>query len=186
MKIFLDTEFTGLHKNTTLVSLGLVTEDDVFFYAEFTDYDKSQVDDWLQLNVIDKLYVKEDALIASAVWISEDTVRKYDSNLVIGNNDHNEYALRKWLEQFDSIEMWSDCLSYDWVLFNNIFKHAFNLPKNISYIPFDICTLMKMKGIDPDIDREEFARIKVDGNKHNALYDAKIIKACYERLVLMK
>lgn len=186
MKIFLDTEFTGLHKDTTLVSIGMVTEDDVFFYAEFTDYDKSQVDDWLQSNVIDKLYVKEDTLIAGAAWISDDTVRRYDSNLVTGNNDHVMFALKKWISQFDSIEIWSDCLAYDWVLFNNIFKHAFNLPKNICYIPFDICTLMKVKGIDPDVNREEFARIKVDGNKHNALYDAKIIKACYERLVLIK
>ena len=39
-KIFLDTEFTGLHKNTTLISLGLVSECGKTFYAEFTDYDQ--------------------------------------------------------------------------------------------------------------------------------------------------
>ncbi len=55
MKIFFDTEFTGLHQNTTLISIGCVAEDDRQFYAEFTDYDRSQVDDWIKLNVIDKL-----------------------------------------------------------------------------------------------------------------------------------
>jgi len=44
MKIFFDTEFTGLHQNTTLISIGLVTEQEHSFYAEFDDYDKSQVD----------------------------------------------------------------------------------------------------------------------------------------------
>jgi len=78
--------------------------------------------------------------------------------------------------------MWSDCLAYDWVLFNDLFGHAFNIPKNVYYIPFDICTLFKLKGIDPDINREEFAGMQ--GAKHNALHDAKVIKACYEKLMV--
>ena len=55
MKIFLDTEFTGLHKNTSLISLGMVDERGRTFYAEFTDYDESQCDDWIQKNVINNL-----------------------------------------------------------------------------------------------------------------------------------
>lgn len=54
-KVFLDTEFTGLHKNTTLISIGLVSECGKTFYAEFTDYDRSQVDEWIQTNVINNL-----------------------------------------------------------------------------------------------------------------------------------
>lgn len=37
MKIFFDTEFTGLHKDTTLISLGMISEDGRRFYAEFND-----------------------------------------------------------------------------------------------------------------------------------------------------
>lgn len=51
MKLFFDTEFTGLHKDTTLISLGMVDEDGRTFYAEFNDYDKSQCDEWIQKNV---------------------------------------------------------------------------------------------------------------------------------------
>lgn len=35
---------------------------------------------------------------------------------------------------------------------------------------------------DTDINREEFAAMKDSSQKHNALWDAKVIKACYEKL----
>jgi len=41
---------------------------------------------------------------------------------------------------------------------------------------------MKIKGVNPDISREEFIENAIEGKKHNALYDAKVIKACYEKL----
>ena len=58
-RIFLDTEFTGLHQHTTLISLALVSESGEEFYAEFNDYDRNQVDDWLEHNVIRHLEMKE-------------------------------------------------------------------------------------------------------------------------------
>ena len=59
MNIYFDTEFTGLHKDTTLISIGLVTENGDTFYAEFDDYDKTQCNDWIQENVINNLYGEE-------------------------------------------------------------------------------------------------------------------------------
>jgi uncharacterized protein YprB with RNaseH-like and TPR domain len=35
-KLFLDTEFTGLHQNTTLISIGLIADTGDTFYAELT------------------------------------------------------------------------------------------------------------------------------------------------------
>ena len=43
--------------------------------------------------------------------------------------------------------------------------------------------MMFDKGVDPDISREEFA--KTSGFKHNALYDAEVIKICYNLLKSM-
>ena len=80
--------------------------------------------------------------------------------------------------------MWGDCLSYDLVLFNQIWGHAFSIPKNVYYIPFDICTLFKVKGIDPDINREQFSELVDGSQQHNALWDAKVIKACYDKLMV--
>lgn len=171
-KIFFDTEFTGLHQNTTLISIGLVSECGKTFYAELTDYDKSQVDGWIQENVIDKLLGNE--MFKDNYW---------DHNLRMGGNSPAvKGALEVWLNQFEQVEMWSDCLSYDWVLFCQLFGHAFNIPKNVYYIPFDICTLFSVKGIDPDISREEFAEVKIKDKKHNALFDAQVIKKCYDKL----
>jgi len=200
MKCFMDCEFTGLHQETTLISLGMASEDGKKFYAEFNDYRQDQVNDWIQDNVISKLKFGAPPEGQQEVL----TVSRSDDNPV-GNNIYNGCSiemrgdsdeireeLEKWLAQFDEIEIWSDCLSYDWVLFNNIFGHAFNLPKNINYIPLDICTLFKIKGIDPDISREGFAGITsveggiADQNKHSAIWDAEIIKMCYEKLVNLK
>lgn len=173
MKIFLDTEFTGLHKNTTLISIGMITETEKTFYAEFNDYDKSQINDWIQKNVIKNLSSDQYALSTMA-----DTTFN-------GNKKDIASHLNQWLKQFDNIEIWSDCLAYDWVLFNDIFGSAFDIPKNVYYIPFDICTLFKIKNIDPDINREEFAEINLnsDCTKHNSLFDAMVIKKCYEKLM---
>lgn len=195
-RIFFDTEFTGLHKNTTLISIGLVSEDGRTFYAELNDYDKSQVDDWVNENVIKNLIMNppqpgEQEYYARS-RLKKDIPLTEQWNLQMRGSKH-EVAdeLYLWLTQFDKVEIWSDCLAYDWVLFNDIWGHAFNIPSNVYYIPFDICTLFKVKGIDPDINREEFASDYIEKHntrltadlKHNALWDAIVIKACYNKLM---
>lgn len=180
VKLFFDTEFTGLHQFTSLISIGIVAEDiGATFYAEFTDYDKSRVDDWLQDNVISKL-----------IYNGRDSFAKRVGNGIQmrGTTEEVREELGKWLSQFNQtgVEIWSDCLAYDWVLFNQIFGHAFSIPDYVYYIPFDICTVFKMKGIDPDINREEYAGEHAglgDGYKHNALHDAMIIQRCYKKLM---
>jgi hypothetical protein len=186
-KIFFDTEFTGLHQKTTLISIGLISECGKTFYAELTDYDKSQIDDWLEENVINNLYLKSPSPYPT----------NFDNQLVCGPTHQIKWYLKEWISQFESVEMWSDCLAYDWVLFNEIFGHAFNIPKNIYYIPFDLCTLLKLQDINPDISREELACIgnmkmpngmfpekTEDIPKHNALWDAIVIRECYKNAVI--
>jgi len=180
MKIFFDTEFTGLHQNTTLISIGLVAENGKTFYAEFNDYDKSQIDNWLQGNVIDNLLFNCYDYYQNAPETFITKINDYHlkaSSIIVAEH------LNIWLSQFEKVEMWSDCLSYDWVLFSQLYGHAFNIPKNVYYIPFDICTLLAIRNIDPDINREDFSGLNnsPDKIKHNALWDAKVIQACYYR-----
>lgn len=59
MKLFFDLEFTGLRKNTTPISIGIVSEDGKKFYAEFVDYDRGQCDDWILENVIRRMKFSE-------------------------------------------------------------------------------------------------------------------------------
>ena len=51
------------------------------------------------------------------------------------------------------------------------------------YIPFDLATVFQVVGIDPDVCREEFAELKEDDlPQHNALRDARVQLACYQKL----
>jgi hypothetical protein len=193
-RIYFDCEFTGLHQDTTLISLGITSDCGKTFYAEFNDYDQSQIDPWLKENVIDNLRFR-----APKEGESEHFIASRDSDNPVGNDIYRGYSVElrgskkeiraelvRWLNQFESVEVWGDCLAYDWVLFCQLFGHAFNLPKNVHYIPFDLCTLLKINGIDPDISREDFAWesdfLEDQGKKHNALWDAKVIRACVDRI----
>ena len=195
MRIFFDTEFTGLHQNTTLISIGLVSEDDERFYAELPDFDRRQIDPRIQNNVIENLWLVGD----------EDCWRGTVENpLVKGPRGVVAQRLQTWLARQSTknavygdlrnafpdrhpqkLEMWSDCYAYDWVLFCDLFGGAFGVPDCVYYIPFDLSTLLKVRGIDPDISREEYAGLTGGAAKHNALWDAKVIKACYEKAVVV-
>lgn len=209
--LYWDMEFTGLHKGTTLISLGIVSNCGKTFYAEFTDFDKAQVDYWIEQNVINKLRLTDKIGKSNSSWenwISDEKEYQNALEFELADKDMSHFEcigetpmvrnrLEKWLSQFQSIEMHSDCLSYDWVLFCDIWGHAFNIPNNIYYIPFDICTTFKNKGIDPDINREEFIGAKAlneicsilktipEKGKHNALFDAYVIKYCNKKLMTL-
>lgn len=172
MNLYMDSEFTNLHQRTTLISLALIAEDGSSFYAEFTDYDRSQVNSWLDENVFKHL------TLADGHYSNE------GGHVQICHNTRFITAeLEEWLEQFEDIVIWSDCLAYDWVLFCELFGGGMCLPKNVNYIPMDICTLFHMKGIDPDVSRLEFIDEELPLTLHNAYDDAYVIKACYEKLM---
>ena len=179
MEVFFDTEFTGLHQNTTLISIGCVSNAGDTFYAELSDFDYSQVDEWILNNVVNNLKFYNNAMedhIAIEGYITE----------AYGDKGFVAQKLHHWLLKYSEVEMWSDCLAYDWMLFNQLWGHAFNIPKHVYYIPFDISTVFKVNGIDPDINREEFAGISDNSLKHNALCDARVIKECYTKLMTIK
>lgn len=197
MNLFFDFEFTGLHTGTTPISLGIVAENFGFFYAEFTDYDETQIErekdggEFIKTNVLDNLILEKQNLKEN------DFYEYYKGNdlfamKVRGNKSFIVEKLKKWLFSFNTqLEMWGDCLHYDWVLFLDLFGSAFDLPECVYYIPFDICTLFKIKNIDPDINREEFVKEYIKtykeaddfSNKHNSLHDADIIMYCYNKLI---
>lgn len=197
MNLFFDFEFTGLHAGTTPISLGIVAENFGFFYAEFTDYDETQIErekdggEFIKTNVLDNLILEKQNLKEN------DFYEYYKGNdlfamKVRGNKSFIVEKLKKWLFSFNTqLEMWGDCLHYDWVLFLDLFGSAFDLPECVYYIPFDICTLFKIKNIDPDINREEFVKEYIKtykeaddfSNKHNSLHDADIIMYCYNKLI---
>ena len=181
MKIFFDTEFTGLHKDTTLISIGLISEDRRCFYAELTDYDEAQCSDWIKEHVIANLNLSK-----------LECDRKYIANYHVGTKDDIALALGNWFKQFGQVELVSDVCHYDMVLLIDLFGTAFNLPDNVSAscydINQDIARYYKISQLEAfDKSREEILWDRwrdgsVSGDKHNSLYDAKVIRELYQIL----
>ena len=184
MKIFFDTEFTGLHKNTTLISIGLVDENDRCFYAEFTDYDESQCDDWIKEHVIDNLLYKHFDKEGEPNTISIFGNKYYAK----GDKRYIKNQLEEWLLPYDKVQLISDVCHYDMVLFIDLFGTAFDLPRCINPashdINQDIARYYEISEKEAfDFSREKILKdnnIIIKGYKHNSLYDAKVIKAIYE------
>lgn len=182
MKIFFDCEMTGLHKDTTLISIGMIAENGKTFYAEFEDYNQSQVDEWIELNVLGR-----------CLFLNKYNKNKIqpsynlDNVCMVGTKKEVSNILKEWLNQFDKVQLVSDVCHYDMVLFTDLFGSAFDLPANISAYCHDINQdIAKFYNIDSysafDKYREEIIKIDTSkNNKHNALYDAKVIKAIYEK-----
>lgn len=179
MNIFFDTEFTGLHKNTTLISIGLVSADGRTFYAELTDYDEGQCDEWIKGNVIDNLLFKNECFVRRD---------RHGEQEVRGTKQQAAAYLRRWLSQFDDVQLVSDVCHYDMVLLIDIFGTAFDLPENVSASCHDINQdIAKHYGIS---EKNAFNKSReailaenstlIGGEKHNALYDAFVIREIYK------
>lgn len=200
MKIFFDTEFTGLHKDTTIISIGLIDENGRTFYGEFSDYDESQCDNWIRENVIKHLKWSKEGPV-------EDFVNIYvNSWEAFGSKEYIKIVLSEWLSKYDYVDLVSDCCHYDMVLFIDIFGDAWSIPDVVNPACHDInqdiakyfdisekeaFDLSREKFIEKvNIDRqdeqnnfdisEEEKIINIEGDKHNSLYDAKVIREIYK------
>lgn len=182
MNIFFDTEFTGLRKDTTLISIGMISENGKTFYAELTDYNEELCNVWINDTVIKNLYARYPNQLDNAPYIE---------NFHTGNKECIAKALKMWLKQFDDIQFISDVCHYDMVLLIDLFGTAFDLPKNVSPVCYDINQdIARHYGISSreafNKSREKIVKElcgeKIGGEKHNSLYDAKVIKAIYDEI----
>lgn len=168
----------GLYKDAKLISIGLISDDGREFYAEFTDIDVNSQDDWIKQNV----------LVNTAYYGNKDIKGITDSNnYYIGDKIIIQKYLKEWLLQFGDIQLISDVCHYDMVLFIDIFGSAFDLPENVCASCHDINQdIAAYYMIDEktafDFSREQILsdnEIYIEGDKHNSLYDAKVIKNLY-------
>ena len=181
MRVYLDTEFEGLWKTAKLISLGLVSEDGKEIYIEFNDIDIDNQDEWIKQNVlINTVYYGNKGI--NNITESE--------NYFICNKEKAKEILIEWFKQFIEVQIVSDVCHYDFVQFIDIFGTAFDLPKNICASCHDINQdiakyyyITESKAFE--ISREDILEqnnIFIEGEKHNSLYDAKVIKEIYKIL----
>ena len=181
--IFFDTEFTKLSKEGQLISIGLVTEDGKHFYAEFTDFDLNKCTSFVKTDVIPnlKFYNK----MPNKTFVKTDP---FDYN-VLGATKLIKDHLAIWLKNFRKYQITfvADVLMYDWVLFVDIIADIYGdmpiFPKNINYIPIDLANLFTFKGLDADLNRQEY--LTKTFKQHNALEDAKQCMFCYNKLMAL-
>lgn len=189
MNIYFDCEFTGLRKDTSLISIGFVSENGEEFYYEFEDYDKNQCDDWIKNNVLNNTVFlnlsseeEKDRLMTQ--------FHQQKKNYWCGTKENCRQLLEDWFEQFRDVQLVSDVCHYDMMLFIDLFGTPFDLPDNVSPVCYDINQdISLLEGVSEreafDINREEFLEEHNKSNiidkdaKHNSLYDAKIIKEIY-------
>lgn len=176
---FIDFEFSGLHMKTTPISIGIVTDSGYKFYAEFNDYDKSQCDDWINENVINKLEFNQ-----YFHYLENDEENK--SVKLKNNKEKISESLNIWLKQFKNIEFWGDSISYDWLLFIDVLglgNKMRKLPNNFySNNAFDIATILHVNYDKTKTNRHELLGIEKI-NQHNSLYDAEITMKLYNKFV---
>lgn len=178
--IFLDTEFTDLNRGAELISLALVAEDGRYLYAELTDFDRENCSDFVKGHILPILTLEEQP---NGVVMNDGNV------LYKGDKAGLAEQINLFVSKYGKVHIWADNHSWDWMLFCDLYGHAFNIPKNIFYIVFDIATLLLAKGFDPDVSRHSLVEM---GNlpesiqamaQHHALYDAYVELEVYRDLI---
>lgn len=197
--IYFDCEFTGLQKETDLISIGLVDADGKTFYAEFTDYRKELIQDknWFEENIFKNLKHPE-------------TVLEGDNWTIEGTKEEVRKQFMFWMDERCKnhiVQFVSDVCHFDFVLLQDLIsagKGALVIPSNLISpvcvdLNMDIGTSIKR---DPDTNNTNFvpARVAFDvtredlakqlnpsftfdeNDKHNALHDAKVIREIHRGL----
>ncbi|MBE3663037.1 hypothetical protein BOO91_19110 [Vibrio navarrensis] len=180
MRLFLDTEFTGLKQDAELLSLALVDEHGRAFYAECQARYGASVDNWIAEHVLAHTRWLSLPSCAPSEWLQEGEVRYgFDSD------ENIAHQLKHWFSQYERVELWADCPAYDWVLFCQLFGGSQYLPRPLSYVVNDFATLLTLQGRDPLLQRISLLapNQQPQGQPHNALYDARLLKACFGQLI---
>lgn len=172
--VFLDTEFTGERQNTTLISISLITLHGKSIYLTLNDFDESQIDEWINKNVIKKINATNSINSYLAAQEIHNFLKNYSDN--------------------EKVYIVSAGLTLDIVLLIELYKHlpenkkiknfAFkNLPYYLNHhTGIDLNTLLRVVGFDLSLPRESYVESKAK-NRHNSLHDAKIVKLCFEKAI---
>lgn len=167
MNVFFDTEFTELGPKAQLISIGMVADNGQKFYAEFIDYNKENLNDWIKENVLSNLLVDYRSNQHISFFKKSNEIGKNDSNVVamliahpeiidlfnkVPENTRFKHAesnlvlssLKYWFNEISNnsqerIQLVSDVCHYDMTLLCNLFGGSFNLPSNVNPVCYDIC-----------------------------------------------
>ena len=193
--VFFDTEFTQLSKSGELISIGLINLNGETLYLEILGF-SPVTSPWMIDNVFAQTKwvsqtgrLKDTTNVLTLTDISKE-INWSDRNIEgVTTKDLAGKIIYRWLAEKTTTPaiMWSDCYAYDWMLLIDILtdgQTALDVDSNLMfYIPVDISTLLLANNIDPDCNREDCAGLTDRTEKHNALYDARVIREIYLKLM---
>lgn len=157
MRYFYDTEFLENGHTIDLISIGIVAEDGSEYYAvnKTALWDRIAQDPWLMDNVVPHLPPRTDPDWKTHVEIA---------------NDVSQFLM----PDEDGIELWADYAAYDHVALAQLFGRMINLPPQIPMFTHEFQQAWNAMG-RPALPEQ------TDG-LHDALADARHLKACFEHL----
>lgn len=174
---------TGQHKNTTLVSIGLIAQEGRAFYAESTEYDWSQIGDYVADDILSECLMigRDDSpprskttLIKPFGDILDECTFIYDDRKQIAK------AIMLWLEPYKEVIFFVDRYIYKWRLFCDLFGGPTHLPKKINPTPIDLATCLYVFNQDPNMDRSIMSVTENESHqKNNALWDTLVVRRSF-------
>lgn len=153
---FLGTEFNEDGRTIDLISIALVSEDGLVYYAVSEEFDAEKCNDFVKKNVLPKLPPRD-----RRTWKPREQIaRDVQSFLLLGGTEP---------------QVWGYFADYDWVVLCQLYGPMINLPKGFPFWCRDLKQLMEERGVKKeDLPSEDPA------GEHNALADALWIRSAYE------
>lgn len=146
MRYFFDTEFIEDGKTIDLISIGIVAEDGLGYYAESSNCDLSRASEWVRANVLPKL----------------------TRGLSFLPRKRIADEIKRFVSRDDSPEFWAYYADYDWVALCQLYGTMMQLPDGWPKYCLDLKQLVHSIG-NPLLQRQE-------GGDHNALADAQWVR----------
>lgn len=165
-RYYYDFEFLDDGRTIEVLSLGIVCEDGRELYLVSSECDLRQANDWVREHVVPFVGLN------SPVWVTRDDMRARVRSFVRGDTEECSGDVTK-------PEFWGYYSAYDHVALAQLFGPMVEMPEGWPYYTRDVKQLAEDWGFEGDL----YTLAPATGKAHNALDDARWIRATHEALV---
>ncbi|GAB1642553.1 hypothetical protein [Krasilnikovia sp. MM14-A1259] len=176
-RYFYDTEFLEDGRTIDLISIGIVADDGRELYLVNRDapWRRIRKHPWLMANVVPGLPKPHGDWILHMPkrWLFDFNHPAVRSREAIANRVA-AFLLGNDLETYTDLELWADYGAYDHVALCQLFGPMIALPPGVPMFTNDLQQAIRAAGSPP--------MPQQDAGLHNALADARHVKACFDAL----
>jgi hypothetical protein len=177
VRYFYDCEFLEDGKTIELISIGIVAEDGRELYLVNRDapWKRIKKNEWLMANVVPKLPQPHGDWILHMPkrWLIDFHNPAVQDRTAIAERVER-FLLGEDLETHADLELWADYGAYDHVVLCQLFGRMVDLPPGVPMFTSDLQQELRRLG-NPPLPEQP-------AGVHNALDDARHLKACFEAL----